>query len=69
MYYKIAQERKSNEKAKKTITVLEESKKDLETRVDTLQARLTLSEDTLAKERAELKKKIEEAEDKSVDMA
>ena len=37
--------------------------------MDTLQAQLTLSEDTLTRERAKLKKKIEEAEDKSVDMA
>lgn len=37
--------------------------------MQTLQAQLTLSEDTLAKEWAELQKKIEEAEDKSIDLA
>ena len=66
---RLSRRKKSNLEARETLLALEKSKKDLEAHIDTLHARLTLSGDTLAKERAELKKKIEDAEDKFTDMA
>ena len=49
----------------------EETKKaktDLESRVDCLEAKVKMAEYLLAKERTELKQKIENAEDKAIDM-
>ena len=64
------------EEAKKASNVArlaeEETKKaktDLESRVDCLEAKVKMAEDLLAKERAELKQKIEDTEDKAIDMA
>ena len=55
--------------ARKTILALEDSKKNLEAQVDSLDARVKLAADNLAKEQAGLKKKIEDAEDRFTDMA
>ena len=57
------------EEARKIILSLEDSKKNLEAQVDSLDAWVKLAEDNLAKEQAELKNKIEDVEDKFTDMA
>ena len=61
--------KKTAKETKKVLLVLEESKKDLEARVDYAEARAKMAEDLLAKEHAGMEKKLVDREDKLVDSA
>ena len=58
------EDKQTSEEAQNALLTSEESRKNLEARVDCLQARLKMTEELWAKERVDLKKTIEAAEDK-----